>query len=356
MRRYWNFLLALGFILLTGTAEAQLRQVAVLDIPGRPGFESIAWAKGYLVLAHDASNTVDIFDPAKRRVVAQVKDMNDPRGIGVDEQAGLVYVANAGDHTIAVISTSNWTVQDRIQLKAAPDCLLFVPETQTLYIGNWRTQSISILPSGQHQPKATVELGGRPQHMIFDLATRQVFASLEDRNEVVALDASGTVAHRWKLNASLPTGLALDPQSRRLLVAVRYAVVILNADTGTEIGRVASPAGTDTLWFDDASKTLYAGATGGSVNVIKLGDDRFQSEHELQTSIRGHTLAYDPVKKFVYMPGGREGRAKLVILKPVEAAAPADPNAIQVAREPALPKSFPRQTKPPAEEQTAKVK
>lgn len=356
MRKYPNLLLLAGFMLLTGAAGAQLRQIAVLDIPGRPGFESIAWAKGYLVLAHDASNTVDVFDPAKRRVVAQVEGMNEPRGIGVDEQAGLVYVANAGDQTIAVISTNDWKVKDRIALKAAPDSLLFVPETHTLYIGNWRTHSVSILHSGQQEPAATVEVGGRPQHMIFDVASRQVFISLEDQNQIAALDESGKIAHRWKLSASLPTGLALDPQSRRLFIAVRYAVLVLNADNGSEIGRVPSPAGTDTLWFDDSTKTLYAGANGGSVNVIKLQDETFRSAHELQTSIRGHTLAYDPVKKFVYMPGGREGRAKLVILKPVEAAAPADPNAIQVAREPALPKSFPRQTKPPAEEQTAKVK
>ena len=266
MRRYWNLLPILGLMLLSGAAEAQLRQVAVLDIPGRPGFESIAWAKGYLVMAHDASNTLDVFDPAKRRVVAQVKGMNDPRGIGVDEQAGLVYVANAGDQSIAVVATSNWMVQERIQLKASPDSLLFVPETHTLYIGNWRTQSVSILKSGQHEPAATVEVGGRPERMIFDVATRQVYASLEDSSEVVALDESGKVGHRWKLNASLPTGLALDPQSRRLFVAVRYAVVILNADSGTEIGRVASPAGTDALWFDDGTRTLYAGATGGSVS------------------------------------------------------------------------------------------
>ena len=356
MRRYWTLPFVLGLMLLTGAAEAQLRQVAVLDIPGRPGFESIAWAKGYLVMAHDASNTVDVFDPAKRRMVAQVKGMNDPRGIGVDEQAGLVYVANAGDQSLAAISISNWTVQERIPLKASPDSLLFVPETHTLYIGNWRTQSISILRSGQHEPAATVEVGGRPERMIFDPATRQVYLTLEDRGEVVVMDEAGKIAHRWKLNASLPTGLALDPQSRRLFVAVRYAVVILNADSGSEMGRVASPAGTDTLWFDDSTRTLYAGATGGTVNVIKMGVDSSQSAHELQTSIRGHTLAYDPVKRFIYMPGGREGRAKLVILKPTDTAAPAARNAPQVARDPALPNAFPSLPKPPADERVAKAK
>jgi len=343
-------------MLLSGAAAAQLRQVAVLDIPGRPGFESIAWAKGYLVLAHDATNTVDIFDPTKRRVVAQVKGMNDPRGIGVDEAGGLVYVANAGDQSIAVISIGQWTVQQRIPLKAAPDCLLFVPETQALYIGNWRTQSVSILKAGERQPGVTVELGGRPERMIFDVATRQVYTTLQDQAEVVALSESGQIAHRWKLQASQPTGLALDPQSRRLFVAVRYAVVILNADSGTEIGRVASPAGTDTLWFDGASRTLYAGANGGKVNVIKLDDTFYESKHELQTSIRGHALAYDPVKKYVYMPGGREGRAKLVILKPIQGAIPGAARTTQVARDPALPQQFPNPQKPPAEEQTAKAK
>lgn len=356
MRRMQNVVLLLGIMLLSGAAAAQLRQVAVLDIPGRPGFESIAWAKGYLVMTHDAGNTVDVFDPAKRRVVAQVKGMNDPRGLGVDEQAGLVYVANAGDQTIAVISTKDWTVQERIPLAAAPDCLLFVPETHTLYIGNWRTQSISRLRSGDHEAAAAINLDGRPEGMLFDVATRQLYVTLEDRAEVATLDESGKITHRWKLNASLPTGLALDPQSRHLFVAVRYAVLVLNADDGSELRRVAAPAGTDTLWFDASSRTLYASATGGSVSVVRLGDESPQSEQELQTSIRGHTLAFDPVKKFIYMPGGREGRAKLVILKPMQAVAPDPARETKMAADPVLPSSFPSQPKPAASEQTAKAK
>ncbi len=355
MRAYRHYLFAFVLMLLTGASAAQLRQVAVLDIPGRPGFESVAWAKGFLLMAHDASNTVDVFDPAKRRVIAQVKGMNDPRGLAVDDQTGLVYVANAGDKTIAVISAKDWAVQDRIQLQDAPDTLLFVPELSTLYIGNWRTQAVSTLKAGQHQPSAAIPVGGRPERMVYDAATGQVFIAIEDKAEVIALDKSGQIPHRYKLSASLPTGLALDPRSRRLFVAVRYAVVVMNADTGEEISRVPAPQGTDTLWFDPSNGTLYAGATGGSVNMIRLANNRYQTEHELQTSIRGHTLAFDPVKKMVYMPGGHEGRAKLVILKRVEApvqnaAAPAKPAAA-----PVLPRSFPTSQAAPGEE-TARAK
>src|SRR5256885_17096474 len=59
---------------------AKLREIALLDIPGRPGFETLAFAKGYLVMAHDGAGTVDIFDPAKRRFIAQISGIVSARG------------------------------------------------------------------------------------------------------------------------------------------------------------------------------------------------------------------------------------------------------------------------------------
>ncbi len=54
------------------------------------------------------------------------------------------------------------------------------------------------------------------------------------------------------------------------------------------------------------------------------------------------------------MAGGREGRAKLVILRSTDTTAVVAPNAPQVARDPALPKSFPSLPRPAAEEAQAK--
>ncbi len=56
-------------------SAAQLRQIAIVDIPGRPGFESVAWANGELVMAHSGADKVDVFDPVRRRVVAQIPGM-----------------------------------------------------------------------------------------------------------------------------------------------------------------------------------------------------------------------------------------------------------------------------------------
>ena len=65
--------------------------------------------------------------------------------------------------------------------------------------------------------------------MLYDPARQQLLVTLQDLNQVAAVDRSNQISQRFKLAASAPTGLALDSSRRRLYVAVRYAVVVLNA-------------------------------------------------------------------------------------------------------------------------------
>src|SRR3954471_23242285 len=113
MRKLKSLIFFMTCVLVLASA-AQLRQVAIIDIPGRPGFDTLAWAEGKLVIAHTGADKVDIFDPAKRRVVAQIPDMKQPRGIAVDADAGKVYIANSGANAIAVVDSKTWAVASTI--------------------------------------------------------------------------------------------------------------------------------------------------------------------------------------------------------------------------------------------------
>ncbi len=328
MRKFDLLLIPLLMLLLTVASAAQLHQVAIIDIPGRPGFDGLAFANGQLVIAHRGANSVDVFNPALRRLKKHITGMTDPRGIAVDDSAGRVYVANAGNNSLAVISTATWNVVETIPLQHSPDSLLV--NGGKLYIGNWSSDSVSVLDLDNVNRIATVSVDGRPEHMVADPASGLVFVSIEDPSQVIALDSQARIARRYSIAASQPTGLAIDARQRRLFVAVRYAVLVLNADSGAEIGRVPAEAGTDSLWFDSSNGALYVAATDGSVKMIATGKG-FSSEHELKTDVRGHTLAFDPVRKMVYLPGGREGRSKIVILKRVETP------AVNFAGQPASP-------------------
>jgi len=311
-----------------------MRRVAMVEIPGRPGFDSVALVSGNLVMAHPAANTVDVFNLAKRRVTNQIKDMKGASGIAVDEKGGRIYVANSAGNEIAVISTRDWNVERRIALKASPDALLLVPELNLLLTSNWRDQSVSEINLAGDSVANTVVVEGRPEYMAFDPSTTNIFVSLEDQNAIAVLDSSLKIIKRINLAASQPTGMALDAKNRRLFVAVRYAVLSLDLDRGNELNRVAAPAGVDALWFEPAQGKLYA-AAGGSVLVMNT-KGRLEVDREWISDVKGHTVAFDAQKNMLYLPGGRDGRSKLLILRSMdrdaqEAAAKGVPVAGTVA-------------------------
>src|SRR5215472_2345801 len=314
-----NYLFLLFLLLIPSFAAAatdtRLRQIAIVDLPGDPGFNQIAMANGQVVISRPATNTIEIFSPVKRRVIARISQIDNPRGIAVDDDGLRVFIALAGSNRIAVVNSKNWQVEKLVPVERRPEKLLWVPETKTLYATNLLDRSLSIIDAGKDGESAVIDLDALPQDLIYDPARQVLWVTLQERGEVVAIDRANKIVNRYKLAASEPTGLALETARRRLYVAVRYAVLALNADTGAEISRIAAPGGTSTLVLDPGGNLLYAAAGDGSVLAIDLVHNKV--DHELPTNVKGYGIAYDPTHKMLFMPGGREGRSKMVILSPI---------------------------------------
>jgi YVTN family beta-propeller protein len=293
---------------------SDLRQIGMVNIPGSPGFGELAFCNGMLLMTHPGASAVDVFDPVKRRIVAQITGLQSPRGLAVDEQAGRIYVADHGSNSIAVIATDGWKVVDSIGLPGSPDALLLDGEGK-MYWTDADAGSISLLDVHTKQDVARTDVGGTPRDLEFDGTRKRVFASLQDMHQVIVIDPQLKVVNRFTLNASQPTGLVYDPQYHELYVAVRFAVLAISADTGTEIDRVAAPSGVDRLWLDPDSHTLYAASEGSLLTLNAKG--RLSLADEITTQVKGHAVAYDADKRLLLLPGGREGKSKLVLYRPM---------------------------------------
>lgn len=273
-------------------------------------------------MAHSAADSVDVFDLAKRRVVARVEHVHGATGIAVDEKDGRVFLSSPDRGSIVVISSESWDVQSVIPVKLPVESILYVPSNNRLYLANSRDQSISYIDLAHNNEVRTADAGGMPEHLAFDPAKNLIYSTLQDKRQIGVYDLDLKPVAYWSLKGSQPTGLALDSKARRLYVAVRYAVLALNADTGAEINRVGAPAGVDSLWLDTADQKLLA-AAGGTVCIMDVHPNGLARGDELNIDVRGHSLAYDPSTKLIYVPGGRDGRSKLLILKPLAGQAPA---------------------------------
>lgn len=295
-------------------SASDLRQIGIVSLPGSPGFGDAAFANGMLLLTHPGASAVDVFDPARRRIIAQITGLQSPRSIVVDEQSGKVYVADHDSNSIAVITTNGWKVVDSIALPGSPDALLLDP-ANNLYWADAVAGTVSLLDLHTKQDIAQVDLQGTPRSLVFDNQRKRLFVSEQDQHQIAVLDPQLKIVQRFTLNGSQPTALVYDPQSNELYVSVRSAVLAISPDTGAEIDRVTAPAGVDALWLDPDTRTLYA-ASEGSLLVMSV-KGRLSATDTILTQVKGHTVAYDPAKRMVLVPGGREGKSKLLILRPM---------------------------------------
>jgi DNA-binding beta-propeller fold protein YncE len=223
-----------------------------------------------------------------------------------------------------------------------PEKLLWVPQTKTLYATSVLDRTLSIIDLRLAAETRVLELNSLPQDMVYDGSRHVLLLTLQDLGQIASIDHDNKITGRYKVVASEPTGLALDAERRRLYVAVRYAVLALNADTGAELARIPAPGGTDALVLDPGGNLLYAAAGDGSVLAIDL--NRNVVDHELPTDVKGYSIAYDPAHKMLFLPGGREGRSKMVILSP---AGVPETNRLQNAASPmeASPQTAPQTAK-----------
>ena len=245
-----------------------------------------------LLISHATANTVEIFDPKKRRVIGKVTHMSQPHGIAVDEENGRAYIANSGANNLVVLSTSDFQVQRTIALPFSPRALLYVPKTKLVYVVCAEQQRLLTVDPQLGTTTHTVETQGHPESLAFDPGRDLVYVTLQDQKKIQAYGATALEPGKsFDLQGSMPTGLVYDQQLDRLYVAVRNAVLALDAKTGSEVGRVAAPTGTDRLWLDPESRTLLA-VSYGAVALMHAGD-RLAAVDELPIDVKGHAFAFD---------------------------------------------------------------
>ena len=297
----------------------------MVDIPGSPGFDAMAIAQGKVLLTHTAASSLDVVDPAKRRVVAQIINLQSPRGIAVDATNGKD-LRRAGREQF----------NRRHQIRGMAILRLDSPAPGAVHAGarrQWpalvlvgaQSDSLSILDLSTRQNLGTIDLGGRPRGMAWDQERGVAFVVLQDTSEIVAVDPKLQVVSRFKLNASQPTEVVYDARTRRLYVAARQAVLSINDQDGSETSRVEAPMGVDGLWLNPKLRTLYA-ASPGELTVIKADDGRFAVADRIPSNIKGHNVAFDAESNIVFLPGGREGHSEMLLLRPMDSEQPGERN------------------------------
>jgi DNA-binding beta-propeller fold protein YncE len=232
-------------------------------------------------------------------------------------------------NTLKVIKT--------IEVGGRPDGILFDPYNERVWVLSHQPPYATLIDAKQGTVVGTLDLGGAPEQAVSD-GKGTIYVNISDKANIAVVDAkSMTVTAHYDVSSKGRggSGLALDAKNHILFAYYRQpspVVIIVNARSGNIITALPTGTGVDTVAFNPATMEAISAEGAGTMTFIKENDPtNFVVEQTLQTMAGAKTLALDTKTNHVLTMTAEFG--------PPPANAPPGP-AGRPARGPMVPGSF----------------
>lgn len=264
---------------------------------------------------------VMVVDTDNGKSVGDIADTPGVHGIALAPELGRGFVSNGREGTVSIFDPKTLATSSKVKVGDNPDAILYDSATKRVFAFNGRSQDATALDAAKGTVLGTIKLGGKPEFAASD-GKGEIFVNIEDKSELLAIDPNKLeVKTRWPLApCTEPSGLALDRKNRRLFVGCdNKMMAVVNADTGRVITTLPIGEGVDATWFDDETNLAFASCGEGVLTVVREeSPDKFSVAENVPTQQGARTMALDSKTHNVWVVTAKFG--------PPPAAAPDNPH------------------------------
>ena len=258
-----------------------------------------------IYVAH--STSVMVFDADKGTMVGVLPNTPGVHGVAVVAKLNQGFATNGGDGSISVFDLTTLKTLRKIKAGDRPDAILYDPSSMKIFCFNHGSGDVTMVdPAAPEKAPETLVVGGTLEFGATDEAGH-VFVNVEDKNEVVEIDAkeNKVLAHWSVAPGEEPTGLAIDPVHGRLFVGCRnQKMIVVDTATGKVLADVAVGAGVDGVAFDAGlGLAMTSNGRDGTLTAVREGLAGTFTAVQTLTTIKGaRTIADDPKTHQMYLP------------------------------------------------------
>jgi DNA-binding beta-propeller fold protein YncE len=305
-RQFVSAIILLGALALLGSAAApRYHLVKKFKLGGEGGWDYLHYDPAGKRLFIARATRVMVVDPEKGSILAEIPDTPGVHGIALAEKLGKGFTSNGRENTVTVFSLK--TLREIAKIKVTgegPDAIVYDPVSNRVFTFNGHSGTSTAIDAEKGTVAATIPLGGKPEFAVAD-GRGMVFANLEDKSELVSIDArKATVTHVWPLApCEEPSGLAIDRKHRRLFAGCRNKLMaVVNADTGKVIAALPIGRWCDSTRFDPATQLAFSSNGDGTLTVIhEDSPEKFSVVQNAPTEDYARTMAVNPANHDVYL-------------------------------------------------------
>ncbi len=295
-----------GAALAQGAAPVQYKLKQKFVIGGDGGWDYLTYDPAGKRLFISRGTRVQVVDPEKGTVVAEIPNTPGVHGIALAQDLGKGFTSNGRENTITVFDLKTLKETARIKLDGGenPDAILYDAASKRVFAFNGRSKNATVIDAASGNAVGNIALDGKPEFAAED-GKGLVFVNIEDKNEVQVIDArKATVLHSWPMaGCDEPSGLAMDQKHRRLFAGCGNKVMaVVNADDGKVITTIPIGQGVDANGFDPGTELAFSSNGDGTLTVVHEDSaDKFTLLGNAETQRTARTMALDTKTHDVFL-------------------------------------------------------
>jgi YVTN family beta-propeller protein len=286
-------------------AQKQYKVVNHVKLGGDGGWDYLYFDKDGQRLFITRGSHVMVVDANTLKVSGDIPDLSGIHGVALAPELGRGFVSNGGDNSVAIFDLKTLKKLDSVKVGERPDAILYDPFTKHVFTFNARSKDSTVVDAASGKVVGTVLLGGKPEFAVSD-GNGKVYANIEDKSEIVAIDATKlSVLNRWSLSpCQEPSALAFDVTHHRLFAGCdNKMMAVVDSDTGKVVTTVPIGAGVDAGRFNPNTQEVFMSCGGDGVLTIIHEDspDKYTVTQNLATAKGARTMAMDYASNIAYL-------------------------------------------------------
>jgi DNA-binding beta-propeller fold protein YncE len=274
-------LFAAGLMATEPVLAADAHYHLVKEIPVRDGGKWTAMAVDEtgrrLYAAH--GSRIEVINLDKEVPTGVITDTPDVRGLAIAPGFHMGFASSSKAQSVSLVDLNSLRTTTKMKTGVEPAAVVFEPGKLQLYAFNQGDHSATAGEADDGDFLATIDLGGKPSAATTDSKAdyeskgSRVFSSIEDKNEVVAIDA-GThkVTDHWPVApGQSPGSMVYDGANHRLFVAcANKLLVVLDGANGKVVATASIGEGAGDIAYDSATENVFSSTADGAVTIVHV--------------------------------------------------------------------------------------
>jgi DNA-binding beta-propeller fold protein YncE len=288
-----------------------------VSIPGAGGWDyvTVDAAARRVYISH--ATQVEIIDADTNEIVGKIPGTPGVHGVALAQEFSRGFITAAKGDAVIIFDLKTLKTIGQVKVGKKPDAIIYDPATKRVFAMNGDGDSTTAINAAVGTIDGTVDLGGGPEFSAVD-GKGNLYVNLEEENLLVHIDTQGLkVKDRWPVApCQAPSSMAFDAQSRRLFLGCRSNVMaVVDADNGKVVATYPIGDHVDASFFDPATKLVLHSLGEGNVAVFHQDSaDKYSFVENVATNKGSKTMGFDPKTHHLFVPSNQQGAFTILVL------------------------------------------